>query len=282
MKKILVPFDFSKTAINAYRFALDIASTSNGKIYLLHVVELPVVNDPVIMPVVTFERGFFQDLREKTNKEFDKVLTKYKTDVNVSKNVEFGPVPRMIHDFAEKNSIDLIVMGSHGASGLKEIFIGSNAERVVRNSSIPVLVMKNYYKGPIKNIVFPNTLELDKMQDFTMKVKALQAFFKAKIHIVYVNTPSNFTPDIVTIPRLKEFAKRFMFKDFTINVFNHQFAEEGIIEFTNAIKGDLIAMGTHGRKGISHLINGSMAENVVNHTQSAIWTYNLTLETAPA
>jgi nucleotide-binding universal stress UspA family protein len=281
MKKILVPFDFSKTAINAFRFALDIASQSKGTVYLLHVIELPSAYDPIMMPVITFDQELCNELHEKANKEFDNVISKYDSGVKVTKNVEFGAIPKMINEFAGTQSIDLIVMGSHGASGLREIMVGSNAEKVVRNSSIPVLVMKNYYKGPIKNIVFPNTLDLEKMQDFTMKVKALQAFFKAKIHLVYINTPTNFTSDLITLQRLNEFAKRFMFKDFTINIFNHQFEEDGIIEFTKSVKGDLIAMGTHGRKGISHLINGSLAEDVVNHTKSSIWTYNLKLESAP-
>jgi nucleotide-binding universal stress UspA family protein len=280
MKKILVPFDFSKTAINAFRFALDITSQSKGTVHLLHVIELPFINDPIVMPVITFEQGFFKDLREKADKEFDKIISKYNLDGKVKTTVEFGPIAKMITEFATKQSMDLIVMGSHGASGLREVFVGSNAEKVVRNSSIPVLVIKNYYKGPIKNIIFPNTLELDNMQDFTMKVKALQAFFKAKLHIVYINTPTNFTPDTITLQRLKEFAKRFMFRDFTINIFNHQFEEDGILDFAKSMNGDLTAIGTHGRKGISHLINGSLAENVVNHTQSSIWTYNLKLESA--
>jgi nucleotide-binding universal stress UspA family protein len=281
MKKILVPFDFSKTAITAFRFALDIAAQSRGTVHLLHVIELSFVNDPIVMPVMTFDGAFFEDLREKTNKEFDKIISKYNLDGKVTKNIEFGSIAKMIREFATRQSIDLIVMGSQGASGLKEIVVGSNAEKVVRNSSVPVLVMKDYYKGPVKNIVFPNTLELEKMQDFTMKVKALQAFFNAKIHIVYINTPTNFTPDTITLQRLKDFAKRFMFKDFTINIFNHQFEEDGILEFTKTVNGDLIAMGTHGRKGISHLMQDSLAENVVNHAQSSIWTYNLKLESMP-
>lgn len=173
-------------------------------------------------------------------------------------------------------------MGSHGASGLREFFIGSNAEKIVRNSSIPVLVLKDYFKGPIKNIVFPNTLETEKQEDLTMKVKALQNFFKAQLHIVWINTPLNFTSDTITYERLNAFAKRFMLKDYTINIFNHPDEEKGILEFTRSVKGNLIAMGTHGRKGIAHLLNGSLAEDVVNHTKSLIWTYSLKNESAEA
>lgn len=280
MKKILVPFDFSKTAVNAFRVAVDIALQARGTVLLLHVVELPVVNDPIIMPVAAFEQDFLTTLRDKAMVEFDKTISKYGHGAKVIKNVAFGSTAKTITEVANKEGVDVILMGSHGASGLRELFIGSNAEKVVRNSAVPVLVFKNYRQGPIKNIVFPNTLDLEKMKDFTMQVKALQAFFKAKIHIVYVNTPTNFTSDTVTLARLKAFAKRFMFKDVTLNIVNHQFEEEGILDFARSVDADLIAVGTHGRKGISHLINGSLAENVINHSKFAIWTYNLTLETA--
>ena len=165
---------------------------------------------------------------------------------------------------------------------MREFFIGSNAEKIVRNSPVPVLVMKDYYKGPIKNIVFPNTLETEHQEDLTMKVKALQAFFKARLHIVWINTPLNFTSDRVTRERLEAFAKRFMLKDYTINIFNQTDEEKGIVEFANSIKGDLIAMGTHGRKGFARVFNVSLAEDVVNHYKGLVWTYSLKNEPVEA
>lgn len=283
MKKILVPCDFSKPAINAYRFALDVASVNRGTVHLLHVIELPVLHDSVLMPVLNFEEALFKELKEKSENEFKKVTGKYSAEgVKVKTEVIFGAPSKMILDYAKDQSIDLIIMGSHGASGLREFFIGSNAEKIVRNSSIPVLVLKDYFKGPIKNIVFPNTLETEKQEDLTMKVKALQNFFKAQLHIVWINTPLNFTSDTITYERLNAFAKRFMLKDYTINIFNHPDEEKGILEFTRSVKGNLIAMGTHGRKGIAHLLNGSLAEDVVNHTKSLIWTYSLKNESAEA
>jgi nucleotide-binding universal stress UspA family protein len=194
--------------------------------------------------------------------------------------VKFGAVPRMINDYIKSQNIDLVIMGSHGASGVREFFIGSNAEKMVRNSSVPVLILKNYYKGPIKNIVFPNTLETEKQEDLVMKVKALQNFFKAQLHIVWINTPLNFTSDRVTRERLNKFAKRFMFKDYTIHVFNHGDEEQGILHFTQQIGGNLIAMGTNSRKGLAHVVSGSLAEDIVNHTQTPVWTYSLKNEPA--
>lgn len=274
MKKILVPCDFSKPAINAYRFAVDMAARSKGEIYLVNVIELPAIHDPIIMPVISFEKEFLKELKEKATAEFNKIITRYHTTgVTVRTEVLFGAPSRMITDFARKKSVDIIVMGSHGASGVREYFIGSNAEKIVRNSAVPVLVTKNYYKGAIKDIVFPNTLETEHQDDLIKKVKDLQAFFRAKVHILYVNTPTNFTADSVTFERLKKFARESGFKNYTLNVYNYPFEEPGIIYFTNSIKGDLIAMGTHGRKGLAHFLNGSLAEDVVNHANCPIWTY---------
>lgn len=274
MKKILVPCDFSKPAINAFRFAMDMALKSKGVVHLVNVIELPAIHDPIIMPVMAFEKEFFKELREKTTGEFEKLIHRYKpSGVTVKTDVLFGHPARMIGEFARKKGIDIIVMGSHGASGVREYIIGSNAEKVVRSATVPVLVTKNYYKGAIKDIVFPNTLETEKQEDLIRKVKDLQAFFRSTVHILYVNTPTNFTADSITFERLKQFAKKFMFKNYTLNVYNYPFEEPGIIHFTNGMKGDLIAMGTHGRKGLAHFLNGSLAEDVVNHANCPIWTY---------
>ena len=276
MKRILVPCDFSKPAINAYRFALDIARQSKGKVHVLHVVELPVVHDPLLVPVLNFGQELFKELRQNAETRFRDVTQKYNLDsIKVDFAVQFGSVLHMIREYTMKEKIDLVVMGSHGASGLRELFIGSNAERMVRSSPVPVLVIKKYYKRPIRNIVFPNSLDLDHQEDLIMKVKALQTFFNARLHILWVNTPLNFTSDTRTRERLESFAKRFMFKDYTINVFNYTDEERGILEFASSIKADLIAVGTHARRGVAHLVNGSLAEDLVNHYEGQVWTYSL-------
>lgn len=281
MKKILVPCDFSKPAISAFRLALDVAKQSRGAVHLLNIIELPVLHDSILMPVLNFEQELLNDMRKSAEVKFKKLIEKYNTDnlkIKVIARVEFGNVFKSIQDYIKEFAIDLVVMGSHGTSGVRELLIGSNAEKVVRSSPVPVLVSKEYYKGPIRNIVFPNTLETEKQEDLVMKVKALQNFFKAKLHIVWVNTPLNFTADTETHKRLEGFAKRFMFRDYTINVYNHTDEEFGIIQFANSIKAELIAMGTHGRKGFAHLVIGSLAEDVVNHNSGLVWTYSMKSE----
>jgi nucleotide-binding universal stress UspA family protein len=274
MKKILVPCDFSKPAINAFKFALDIAVKANGTVHLLHAIELPILHDSMLMPILNFEQELLKELKEKAENEFKRLLEKHALKgVDVLAKVIFGAPSKEILKYAKEESIDLIVMGSHGATGLREIFVGSNAERIVRNSNVPVLVLKHCYKGPVKNIVFPNDFETENQEELIVKLKALQHFFKAHLHLVWINTPLNFTSDMLTLERMNAFVKYYKISDYTFHVFNHPNEEGGIITFNQLIKGDLIAMATHGRTGIAHLINGSTAEDVVNHTNGLVWTY---------
>lgn len=275
MKKLLVPCDFSSYSMNAFQFALDMAATyPDSTVHVLHVIELPVLHDSVLMPVLSIEQDLMDELREKAEKQFTVNNKKYnQNNTRIVSEVQFGKVSKMILGYTKDHDIDVIVMGSHGASGMREFFVGSNAEKIVRRATVPVLVIKGRFKGPIKHIVFPNTLDTETQEDLVMKVKALQDFFGAHLHIVWINTPLNFTSDTDTTKRLKEFVKRFQFKNYTINTFNHLNPEQGILDYAHAMDADLIAMGTHGRKGVAHIFHGSLTESLVNHTDKLVWSY---------
>ncbi len=276
MKKILVPCDFSEQAISAFRMAVDLAQQAEGEILLLHVVEIPVMHDTAIVPVVSFEEALLKELSVKAEKEFNALRIQFGSPtITISERVVFGGTARMISDVIHEEGIDLVVMGTRGASGLRELLVGSTTEKVVRNASCPVMAVKGYTDvKAIKNIVFPNSLELEQ-EDLMMKVKALQHFLQATLHVLWVNTPSNFTRDTITRERLNEFVNRFMLKNYTLNIFNDPYEEDGIIHFTKSINADMIAMGTHGRKGLLHIMSGSVAEDVVNHVGCPIWTYTI-------
>lgn len=277
MKKILVPCDFSPQSINAFRFALEVATRSNGEVHLVHIIELPVMHDPIFMPVFSFKETFLKELMGKAEQRFKEIKKKYVTKKHtVTTSVIFGGTSQMILHYIDEHRADLVIMGTKGAKGLREFVIGSNTEKIVRHAHVPVIAVKQYIPlKSIRNIVFPNALKNEHEESLIVKLKALQNFLKAKIHILYVNTPSTFTPDHITLDRLKAFAKRYLFKDFTINIYNDPFEEEGVINFTHEIKADMIVMGTHGRKGLVHKFSGSLAEDIMNHVDCPVWTCHI-------
>jgi nucleotide-binding universal stress UspA family protein len=269
MKRIIVPCDFSKPAVHAFRFAVDVAAQSGGEVHLLHVIEVPVLKDSAVL---SFEDGLFKELRAEAIIEMHTLASGVPDNVRVIHAVRFGSVHKIIPIYVSAAAGDLIIMGTHGASGLREFFVGSNAEKVVRTSAVPVITVKDNYSGPVKRIVFPCTLENEQQEELAAKVRALQQFFQTQLHIVWINSPLYPERDGNVKERLEAFAERFGFENYTVNVYHDMNAEAGILGFARQVDADMIAMGTHGRRGMDRVLNGSMAEDIVNHGKSLIWT----------
>lgn len=272
MKKILVPCDFSEPAMEAFRFAVDLASKGGGKVIVLQVIDLPIsaYGASIDVPIYTYSPSLLKDLEEIAKKNYKKMFARFgKENDNISFVTVHGPTSSMIRDYIDEKKIDLVVMGTHGATGAHEFFVGSNTEKIVRFSKVPVLaIRKAIAVSSIKNIVFPTSLELNQA-DFVKKLKSLQEFFEAKLHILYLNTPFNFIRET----ELKDYAKHYKFTNCELYIRNDRYEPDGIRLFAKEIKADMIAMATHGRKGLSHFLYGSLTEDVVNHVECAIWTY---------
>ena len=276
MKKIIVPTDFSSQAEYALKFAVDVAIKSKGEILLMHVVDLPILKNSILSPSIYVDDSIVKASTAMAQKGFDKALAKYAdSGVKIKTTVEYGNPAMSVIRIIEDNKADLVVMGTKGATGLKEMFIGSNTEKIVRGSKVPVISLpKASAINAINHIVFPNSLR-EENEVLTNQVKAMQEFFKATLHIVYVNTPAMFKRDFETHSRLEAYAKRYMFKNFQIHVYNDLSEQDGTINFAQEVGANMIAMGTHGRHGLVHLLSGSIAEDVVNHVNCPIWTLRL-------
>ncbi len=274
MKKLLVPTDFSNEAENAIKVAAQLAKKHNCELILLHMLDLPLsqLNDggtPTDLP----EAVYFMKL---AHKQFETVMDKsYLEGITVHEMVDFHDISRGILDTCKTHDVDLIVMGSHGASGLKEMFIGSNAEKIVRTSETPVLVIKNEHTDfNIREFVFASDFKNDNKETYKQAIKLAEAF-NAKIHLLMVNTVANFTTTADAKVRISEFIQDTTFKNYTINIYNDETAEKGILNFSHIINADLIGISTHGRQGIAHFFNGSLSEDIVNHAKRPVITFKI-------
>ena len=277
MKKILVPSDFSETAVYAFDFAFDIAAKSGGEICVLHALEFPLVYETTFgAQPYAFDKMALQDMEIMAQKNFEEMVGHYDThNVKTSLSIDYGPVTETIRQSIHNRGIDLVIMGTHGVSGFKEFFVGSNTEKIVRFSSVPVFSIKKRVNiSSIHNIVLPILPHLDQ-SDFIVSLKQLQQFFDAKLHILYVNTPLNFRTDSNIRKAFDHYIEFYQLEHYTMNIRNDMNEELGIMNFVHEIKADIIAMATHGRKGLAHLLSGSLAEDVVNHVDCPIWTYTL-------
>jgi nucleotide-binding universal stress UspA family protein len=274
MKKILVPTDFSKSAENALKVAAQIAKNNDGEIFLLHMLELPTTgNDAISMSHDIPELMFFKNAAIAKLESL--INAEYLKDLKVTKIIQFEMAFEGIIKNGENHNVDLIVMGSHGASGFQEMFIGSNTEKVVRNSNVPVLVIKHEDDNfKPEKFVFASDFS-DEIKKPFEKVVAFANKFNSHLHLVNINTPNNFKSTKVAQKIMDEFIKDFDIKNYTTHIYNDINVEKGILHFAKSINADLIGMSTHGRKGISHFFNGSISEDLVNHAKRPVVTFKI-------
>lgn len=274
MKTILVPTDFSKHAENALKVAAQIAKKNNGEIILLHMLELSTSgNDALntsheIPELIFFKNAAVAKLEELENASF-------LDDIKVSSIVQFNMAFEGIIENGKKHHADLVVMGSHGASGFHEMFVGSNAEKVVRNSEIPVLVIKKEEDNfKVDTLTFASDFSSEIKKPFE-KVVDFAKYFGAHINLLHVITPNNFTTTRIANEKVKNFIEEFHFSDYSIHLYNDINVEKGILHFAKDSSSDIIAVCTHGRKGISHFLNGSISEDLVNHAKRPVIAFKI-------
>lgn len=277
MKKILVPTDFSQRAEEALDFAMQFAEKVKGEIVLMHVLDFPSGSfnttgemntmDPEIIFHGEFIKGVhnrLEEIKSSLNKEVETKIKYGNPYVSISKEIA-------------EEKVDYIIMGSDGASGLTEVFIGSVAEKVIRNAECPVIVVK----GPsslneMKSIVFAT--DLSEEQDFiAQQAKDIQELLDVNMHLVTVKTPHNLRREFDTLKKMQEFAKRNFLEQYTTTTVDADYSDEGIVDYAEEIGAGMILMGTHGRTGLAHIFGGSRAEDVANESKIPVMTFKINL-----
>ena len=199
----------------------------------------------------------------------------YLKGIPIKEVVLLDNASRGITNYSNQNDIDLIIMGSHGSSGFEEIFIGTNTEKVVRLSNIPVLIIKNKIdKLDIKKIVFASDFSKEIKKPFLELLKIVN-IFNAKLKLVMICTPNNFKSTSAAQKIMKEFVSEFDMPDYSIETYNEINIEKGITNYADAKNADLIALGTHGRTALAHFFNGSISEDLVNHITKPVITFKI-------
>ncbi|WP_369994309.1 universal stress protein [Winogradskyella sp.] len=277
MKKIIVPIDFSEHSEYALETAASIAKKFNSDVYVLHMLQLSNAIITASADSLNEEAVFYLKLAEQKMETF--LDRPYLKGVNVIPVVKHFMVFKEINELVKAQDADLIVMGSHGASGAKEVFIGSNAEKVVRHAEIPVLIVKhNPILVEFDTIIFASDFSQDSVESY-IKAKSIFNKLDAKVQLVYVNTPNSDFKSSVEIDQLiSKFLKIAegnldMFKD--VAVVSDYSVEQGILNYANRAGADLIAVATHGRKGLAHFFEGSISEDVTNHSTLPVMTFKI-------
>lgn len=276
IKKILVPTDFSEQAENALRVAADLARHHNAAINLLHMLDLPLQ----LVDAVSGKKSelpealFFMKL---AHQKFETIMRDpYLEGLAIEETAAFDGAFEGIMDYVHKYNSDLIVMGSQGDSGLHEFFIGSNAEKVLRNATIPVLIIKNRHeKFEVNNFIYALDFQAENHNAFKQVIHFAK-INDATLHTLYVNTPGDFRSTQEVEQQMQQFMKEEGAVDnYTLNIYNDTTIQSGILHFAETVRAGLVGIATHGRKGLAHFLNSSLSEGLVNHAQRPVITFRI-------
>lgn len=275
MNKILVPTDFSTEAEEALAAATSLARKANSEILVLHVIEDPIVNQLNVIGEVGYdptENVYLKLLIDKTKQRLESIVSDPKfSDIKISYKVEIGNPFSTIAESIANHSCALIVMGSRGASGIKELLMGSVADKTTRYAKCPVITIKAKTNlADVKHIVYATDLK-DEQDQLIDDIKKLQEFYGAFIHILKVYDSTWVKKEDVE-ERIRAFAEFHNLKNYTVNVEQSINEAETILDFAREIEADIIALGAHDRHGLLHLIANHVSKNVVNHSHRAVWT----------
>ena len=287
MNTILVPTDFSETANYALEVAVQLVKKYNSKLIVLHMLEIPLH----ILPEVDLSYDvqlvqpdhqsdlppalFYMKLAQKRFTEIAELpfLKGMDYEEAIQNHMDFNGIITSAH----KYNADLIVMGSHGTSTFKEMFVGSNTEKVVRTSDIPVLIIKSKNENfNVKNFVFAINWE-DNNTHAIIEANKLSKTLDTKLTLLYINTPGHY---LTTKEINDEFENLFKDSDIKPNdvvtaVYSDKTIEKAILNFCEENHVDLIGLATHGRRGLSHFLNQSITEDVANHSGIPVVTFKL-------
>lgn len=272
MKNILVPFDFSNESNAALRAAGVLASKTKAKIMLLNVYEAP--------EDTTDLYSFSEESLKNYKKVLDEVKVKHEDalrdliekstflNCEIESVVRRGFVHKEIIEVTEESTIDMVVMGTKGTSTLEEYVIGTNVERIIHAVKCPVLIVpKVQEEFNLSDVIFASEFDEIQIPEFDF-FKAIVNQFESNVHLLRVNTPSNFKRSGEMRQSMTEFGQYWELSQTTSNIYSDFSIEEGMIEFAKSVEADLICIHRRQHRSLFSFLNSRFSDEIAKRASS--------------
>lgn len=267
MKRILVPVDFSGDSVNALEHALQMANSIGANLRMIHVKK----TEKFVVPYHFDELK--DDIIHTVQEYFEKLLERYRDRYTVADGVfdfkiRTGSIYREVVNQAKYGDAFLIVLGSHGASGFEEFFIGSNAFKIVSHSPCPVVTLRSEFKRhDLKRLVMPMDASSGTRRKIPM-VADLAIACGAVVHVLGVYESA----DDVIVGKIENYMEQAVKYLNDAGVETVQSLRKGsnntetAIEYAQTVDADMIAIMTEQTQSSLNFFIGSYAQQMVNHS----------------
>ena len=272
MKKILVPTDFSDCAAHATELGFAFAEFFDADLYLFASIDIP-TNWFELSAEEQDQLSSTKQLVKNTNTLLKEWKDRAARDgIRLHMILTGEKLLKGLQNEVEKNNIDFIVMGSHGASGKDEYFIGSNTQKAVRKLHVPIFIVKNKLKEyAFRNVIFASNFDAKEKEPFQHFLDFIKWFTPEKIHLLAINTTGWFgQPSLLMHEAMKDFKAMCGDRPCETHFYRDMSVDVGIRHFAEEIDADLIVISNHNRRPLKRIFSGSNVEALVNHTEVPI------------
>ncbi|SEO68847.1 Nucleotide-binding universal stress protein, UspA family [Halorientalis persicus] len=287
-ERILIPTDGSDHAIRAAEHAMALARAFDASVRVIGVVDIQDSAGPFNAGGV--DDAFVETLHSQASESIEAVEAL--TDQRVETDIIEGTPANCIADDAAEFDADLIVMGTHGRTGVHRYVVGSVTERVVRLADAPVLTARAGVElgpaGGCDDVLIPT----DGSDLASVAVEhgiAIAEQFDARVHAVSIVDVGDlamrveYTPPTEALERVRDqrteateaIADRAREAGLEVRTAVREgFPAEDLIEYADEEGIDLLAMGTHGRTGLNRFLLGSTTERIIRHADAPVLAVN--------
>lgn len=273
MKNVLIPTDFSESANLASELGVQIAKKLHTGVTFLHLISTPVewrklpLEKEAQYPETKAAIGDAKDKLHKLERKAEN------NGVEATGSLVFNTGIEEIQKYINKNNSILVVMGTHGQTGLKRV-IGTNTLKVIHKSPVPVLAVKAPYEPTVpKHWVIVSDFQEESKEEFDTLMQ-LAKNLEASVDVLYVNTPYYFaeTPEIRE--KMEGFLSRYPDMAGKKQIIDAHNEERGIGSFAKECDCELIAVITHGKAGLTPLFRRSITERLLNNLDLPVLSIN--------
>lgn len=265
MKHLICPTDFSDTATNACRLASGLAREIDAKLTLLHVMHVPVVdaNSAAVAPA-----AHMKEQEDNSHQRLNILAAELKSEfgIEVEVNACFGLAAEAIADKENDLNADMVVMGTNGASGSVEKWLGTVSYAVSKNSKKPVLVVPpNSTFKPFKNIILAD----DHEENLMPARKYIEELFVSKNYVLHAVS-------------VEETGDEGAYKEEVVNKTDHEkvvcvWGEDlinALSKYANVHQAQLLAVKRHKRSFIESLFHKSATKAILNEIKIPVLVFN--------
>jgi nucleotide-binding universal stress UspA family protein len=273
INKILVPTDFSEVANNALQYAISLSLKIDAEIHLLYVKNVPLVDSSY---PDTIYQSYMSEMDDYTKDRFAhlKNSTLEMSGVKYITHSAFGFINDEIQEFTNENKIDLIILGTTGASGIQEVLIGSNAASVVAKSEVPVLVIPPMAKfEELKNIVYSSDFNEPEFPALS-RLAYFADLYNAEISILHVKSEFDnyFDEEHNFFVKNKDQIALNNWK--VVKISETSSVIDSINNYVEKEHPNLLVMAKHNRNFFDRLFHHSLSKQMAYHTKIPLLVLN--------